>query len=650
MRYNQLNSKHVQDKTIFSLNHNRKIKVISGRNFAILVFMVALFSFAEMFAVAYADSLNENVVKDTSEEFLSISDTTIILSDVSSRNVVELSGFMDSVQFGGIVNIIISGNGIEKTYQTQILKNGTFHIFIDIDSEWDSGTYDVYVNKFDEVKFVQSINVVNQKQNNENVILLNQVESTNENTDDAPKNFLKILNSEIVVTSFLQKQIVEISGKIESYQFGYPVEIIISGNGIEKTYQTNRIDDGTFQTFISIDTLWDSGTYDVYVNYINEPKFAQSINVVNQSPVNDNPRVTFLKQFESTEVKEKPKSFLEISESKIILSDGLSRQTVEVYGKIISKQFGLPIEIIISGNGIEKKIYSPRIDDDSFQTFFEIDSEWDSGTYDVYVNYAEKRIFSEALNVTNTFSQNQQVLEPVLEQVEEQNNINEIQTMEFEIKQVDDLKLNSNNSDVTVLSNGVVEYTKRDITDFVLTGTIPNDISEQLPIVKIQKDGKTIEKLYISTNNDKEFFVPISMKKSWTDGLYTAKIFVGELEIDSQEFLMQQNNFDESGIHLVELIGEPLEQISSISVSDALEEINLPIQIISGTIDNYSQHKIDVDISHNSTVIESLSVYGTDDGIFSVPIQIEGEWGIGDYDIIAYDMDNLIGQTKFILK
>jgi hypothetical protein len=43
-------------------------------------------------------------------------------------------------------------------------------------------------------------------------------------------------------------------------------------------------------------------------------------------------------------------------------------------------------------------------------------------------------------------------------------------------------------------------------------------------------------------------------------------------------------------------------------------------------------------------------VYGTDDGIFSVPIQIEEGWGSGDYDVIAYDMNNLIGQTKFILK
>ena len=49
-------------------------------------------------------------------------------------------------------------------------------------------------------------------------------------------------------------------------------------------------------------------------------------------------------------------------------------------------------------------------------------------------------------------------------------------------------------------------------------------------------------------------------------------------------------------------------------------------------------------------MVESLSVYGTDAGIFSVPIQIEEEWEIGDYDIIAYDMNNLIGQTKFILK
>jgi hypothetical protein len=222
--------------------------------------------------------------------------------------------------------------------------------------------------------------------------------------------------------------------------------------------------------------------------------------------------------------------------------------------------------------------------------------------------------------------------------------------MEFEIKQVDGLELNSNNSDVSVLSNGVVEYTKKYMTDFVLTGTIPNDISEQLPIVKIQKDGKTIETLYISTNSNKEFFVPISMKKSWTDGLYTAKIFGGELEINSQEFLMKQNNFEESEILVVEFIDESSEQVSSISVSDILEEIDLPIQIISGTIGDYSQHKIDVDISHNSIVIESLSVYGTNDGIFSVPVQIEADWKLGDYDIIAYDMDNLIGQTKFILK
>jgi hypothetical protein len=49
-------------------------------------------------------------------------------------------------------------------------------------------------------------------------------------------------------------------------------------------------------------------------------------------------------------------------------------------------------------------------------------------------------------------------------------------------------------------------------------------------------------------------------------------------------------------------------------------------------------------------VIESLSVYGTDEGVFSVPIQIEEEYGIGDYDVIAYDMNNLIGQTESSLK
>ena len=533
-----MNSKYGHSKAIFSLNLESKIKMISGRNFTILIFLIGLFSVSEMFVVTYADSLHEDFLEDISEEFLMISDTKIILSGVYSSHVIE------------------------------------------------------------------------------------------------------------------------INGEIDSFQFGYPVEIIISGNGIEKTYETYRINDGTFQTFIVIDSQWSSGTYDVQVNFLDETKFVQSINIENQNPMHVDKHMVFLKQFESTDVKEKPKSFLEISESKVILSDELSRQTVEVYGKIISNQFGVPVEIIISGNGIEKKWYAPRINDDTFQTFFEIDSEWNSGVYDVYVSYFNKRIFTETINVMNIFSQSQQIIE----QVEEQNTTNAIQTMKFEIKQGNDLQLNSNNSDVSMLSNEVVKYTKMGMTDFVLIGTIPNNISEELPTIQIQKDGKTIEKLYVSTNKNNEFFVPINMKESWADGLYTAKIFVGELEIHSQGFLMQQHNFEESETPVVELIDEllsdlewivvdePLEQIPSVSILEISKVVDLPIQIISGTIDNYSQHKIDIDISHNSIVIESLSVYGTDKGIFSVPIQIEEKWGSGNYDVIAYDMNNLIGQTKFILE
>ena len=539
-----MNSKYGHSKTISSLNLESKIKSISGRNFTILIFLIGLFSVSEIFVVTYADSLHEDFLEDISKEFLMVSDTKIILSNVSSDHVIEINGM------------------------------------------------------------------------------------------------------------------------IESFQFGHPVEIIISGNGIEKTYQTHRIDNGTFQTFVWIDSEWSSGTYDVQVNFLDETKFVQSINIENQNPIHINKHEMFLKQFESTDVKEKPKSFLEISESEVILSEELSRQTIEVYGKIISNQFGVPVEIIISGNGIEKKMYAPRIDDDAFQTFFEIHSEWDSGVYDVYVNYFNERIFTETINVTNVFSQSQQIIE----QVEEQNTTNEIQTMEFEIKQVYDLQLNSHDNDVSMLSNEVGKYTKINMVDFVLMGTIPNDIAEQLPIIKIQKDGKTIEKLYVSTNNNNEFFVPISMKKSWADGLYTAKIFVGELEVDSQGFLMQRHNFEELEIPGVELIDgllsdlewivvdEPLKQIPSVSILESLEisEISeggdLPIQIISGVVDNYSQHRIDVDISHNSIIIESLSVHGTDDGVFSVPIQIEEKWGSGDYDVIAYDMNNLIGQTKFILE
>ena len=157
-----MNSKYGHSKAIFSLNLESKIKMISGRNFTILIFLIGLFSVSEIFVVTYADSLHEDFLEDISEEFLMISDTKIILSGVSSSHVIEIKGKIDSFQFGHPVEIIISGNGIEKTYQTYRIDDGTFQTFFMIDSEWSSGTYDVQVNFLDETKFAQSINIENQ--------------------------------------------------------------------------------------------------------------------------------------------------------------------------------------------------------------------------------------------------------------------------------------------------------------------------------------------------------------------------------------------------------------------------------------------------------------------------------------------------------
>jgi hypothetical protein len=630
-----------------------RIKSISGRNFTILIFMIGLFSVVEMSGVAHADSLHQNFVEDTSEEFLRISDTKIILTDNYPSQVVELIGWMDSVHIGGIVEITISGNEIEKTYQTHMLKNGVFQIFIEIDSEWRSGTYDVQVNHINETKFVETINVSNQNQHQENVnermIFLNHLKSINENIEDVSKNFLKISDSEIIVSNSPLGHIVEINGKIDSKQFGYPVEIIISGNEIEKTYQTYRINDGTFQTFIEIDSEWRSGTYDVQVNYINETKFVETINVSNQNVENIKMSTIFFKQMESaklSKMNEESKNFLKISDLEIVVSEDTPRHIVEIKGIIDSKQFGLPVEIIIFGNEIEKTMSTPKMSDGTFQTFIEIDSEWRSGTYNVQVNYLYENIFAQSLNVSNIFYENQ---EGIIEEIEVQNIINEIQPLEFEINSVNNLQFSSHNNEVSSLSNDV-ESTVENNTFFTLTGSTQKSDSEESPIIQIQKDGKLIETLYVSTNNNNEFFVPINTE-SWASGIYDITVLVGGIEIDSKELVIQQNNITELEIPIIsspDVI--PMKQFSSISISESfISKEHVPLRIISGTVSDYSLHQIDIEIYHDSQLIETLKTQGTEEGFFSMPILMDKKWPLGNYNVKAFDTNNLIAETKFTL-
>jgi hypothetical protein len=70
---------------------------------------------------------------------------------------------------------------------------------------------------------------------------------------------------------------------------------------------------------------------------------------------------------------------------------------------------------------------------------------------------------------------------------------------------------------------------------------------------------------------------------------------------------------------------------------------------ISGNIVNYTHELIDIDISKDSQSIESLHVFRTNVGFFSVPVHIGNDLEPGQYKINVNYLDELVGISEFTI-
>ena len=70
---------------------------------------------------------------------------------------------------------------------------------------------------------------------------------------------------------------------------------------------------------------------------------------------------------------------------------------------------------------------------------------------------------------------------------------------------------------------------------------------------------------------------------------------------------------------------------------------------VSGNVISYTGESIDIVISKDSQLIQSLHVIGTDVGFFSVPVHIGNDMEPGQYIVDVNYLDESVGTSQFTI-
>jgi hypothetical protein len=206
----------------------------------------------------------------------------------------------------------------------------------------------------------------------------------------------------------------------------------------------------------------------------------------------------------------------------------------------------------------------------------------------------------------------------------------------------------ANNADEFEISNDSESSNKiESATDFVMEGTINIHKSRVIPVVEIRNEQEIVQTLNILTNGEGEFSVPVDILDTWVDGSYTATILSGEFEITSTTFMV--NKLDDVEPEILEEIPDQIIGEIFISDKDVTPGYFSAVLTVSGNIVNYTHELIDIDISKDSQPIESLHVFGTNVGFFSVPVHIGNDLEPGEYKINVNYLDELVGISEFTI-
>ena len=348
-----------------------------------------------------------------------------------------------------------------------------------------------------------------------------------------------------------------------------------------------------FQSVISLNDNWKSGTYEIKLIHNNKILDSDSFVIKRDNE-------TFLEHIVDKNIFEYVDPNILSSPSKVSV-DSYSREIISITGHTGDSNNSNPIilEILTPDKNVISSSASPT-SDGFFSHKIMVDKHWISGEYVVTGKYLDHKLTSTTFVVENIWK----------EFVPTESNLVGTFDITSEI---------SNN--FTILSvDGTIET---DESEMILSISKGEDILYQDTLALNQKLFETSTVLYDYDNN-----VP------WEYGEYRITGMVGEQSFHSEKFILDGMSF--SGLELlsINLFANMASGVEKM-VDFAEIEINSGDEkqiILSGNIDGYIQaYVLDVHLIHPDGTDEISHLYGSSDGSYYMPINIDDSWNSGSY-------------------
>jgi hypothetical protein len=294
--------------------------------------------------------------------------------------------------------------------------------------------------------------------------------------------------------------------------------------------------------------------------------------------------------------------FISINPNELILENSY-HETISITGNLYSSQYGGTVIINISKpDGTTQRFSAQHGSDGSFIGIFLIDKHWSTGEYFISASYRDKSV-TESFTIQNNWET------PIFEEfilVEGAMNMVSSQSSGFNILEFSG-DVNNQNGIISIL------ITKPDGTTQKFDTNLKFDGGFQFTAVlydSVTKLPWNVGKYFVTAIFEEQDFVTTFFEIKNDNSIFIKK---------STEGLFTIYNSDESENMSVE--------------SFHLEQ---RIITISGKVDNYEPRTlVTITIVNPDGTTESMSLYGTSDGEYFMPLSIDDTWYTGKYSIYS---------------
>ena len=392
-------------------------------------------------------------------------------------------------------------------------------------------------------------------------------------------------------------------------------------NQIINTIDLGHSSSGFYQTFLNINENYQSGNYNLQLEYDNTKSKPIPFNIIKEFEEQKERTLGFGDY--TTKLSEKKESFINFSKDNIDIEfSTLEKQTITG----IYDSRGMSGKIQLKIDGPKSMINNVRVlETGFFTTDLLIDREWPTGTYQV------NGIFNGKIFTSNEFTIKNFNKDSLLKDVPIEGSID-----------LDSMKSNQYN---VIIIKGQ------------LSGI---SLPEQIALKIFHKENLR-DVLYIDLRNSGNFETSLVLydhfkKSNWDEGRYTIEIAdSGTLEvygIVSNFEITQSGNTVTDFEHGMLLSSEGSESELLNFVQEIEVEKYHPKEIkVFGIIEGYnSGTPIIISVVNEQGNIDEFSVFGKKNGQYDAPVMIDSEWLPGKYNIYVNYRDDIQNSISFTIE